>query len=199
MKRVVIYGILCLLGFAAVPHGELGAQTVRGAEREMPRLTVKTNALYWATASFNAGLEVGLDRRITLEVTGGYNPWTYADNRKFKFWMVQPEVRFWPYRRFSGHFIGANFIYSDFNAGGIEWLGMGTRRYEGSLFGVGLSYGYMWSIGKRWHVEATIGVGYVSLEYDEYVWKQCGRFLGHGWNSYLGPTKIGVSFSYTIM
>ena len=42
-------------------------------------------------------------------------------------------------------------------------LGMGTRRYEGSLFGVGLSYGYMWSIGKRWHVEATIGVGYVSL------------------------------------
>ena len=87
MKRVVIYGILCLLGFAAVPHGELGAQTVRGAEREMPRLTVKTNALYWATASFNAGLEVGLDRRITLEVTGGYNPWTYADNRKFKFWM----------------------------------------------------------------------------------------------------------------
>ena len=94
MKRVVIYGILCLLGFAAVPHGELGAQTVRGAEREMPRLTVKTNALYWATASFNAGLEVGLDRRITLEVTGGYNPWTYADNRKFKFWMVQPEVRF---------------------------------------------------------------------------------------------------------
>ena len=81
MKRVVIYGILCLLGFAAVPHGELGAQTVRGAEREMPRLTVKTNALYWATASFNAGLEVGLDRRITLEVTGGYNPWNYADNR----------------------------------------------------------------------------------------------------------------------
>lgn len=78
-------------------------------------------------------------------------------------------------------------------------LGMGTRRYEGSLFGVGLSYGYMWSIGKRWHVEATIGVGYVSLEYDEYVWKQCGRFLGHGRNSYLGPTKIGVSFSYTIM
>ena len=113
--------------------------------------------------------------------------------------MVQPEVRFWPYRRFSGHFIGANFIYSDFNAGGIEWLGMGTRRYEGSLFGVGLSYGYMWSIGKRWHVEATIGVGYVSLEYDEYVWKQCVRFLGHGRNSYLGPTKIGVSFSYTIM
>ena len=54
-------------------------------------------------------------------------------------------------------------------------------------------------IGKRWHVEATIGVGYVSLEYDEYVWKQCGRFLGHGRNSYLGPTKIGVSFSYTIM
>ncbi len=199
MKRTFVYGIICALCFAVGQSAEGYAQKMDCVERALPWLTVKTNALYWATASFNAGLEVGLERRTTFEVTGAYNPWTFGDNRKLKFWSVQPEVRFWPDKRFSGHFVGANFVYSVFNVGGIRFLGMGDRRYEGELFGVGLSYGYMWNIGERWHIEATVGIGYVNMDYDSYVWKRCGDFLGSFERNYFGPTKIGVSFSYTIL
>ena len=41
------------------------------------RFGVKTNALHWATAgTLNAGLEAGLGKRTSLELTGEYNPWT---------------------------------------------------------------------------------------------------------------------------
>ena len=43
---------------------------------------------------------------------------------------------------------------------------MGHDRYDGSLYGVGISYGYQWIISKRWSMEATIGVGYARLKYD---------------------------------
>ena len=67
----------------------------------------------------------------------GYNPWTFGDNRKFKFWLLQPEVRHWFGCRSEGHFLGVHFLYAGFNVGGVKFLGMADRRYEGSLYGVG--------------------------------------------------------------
>ena len=61
------------------------------------RFGVKTNALHWATAgTLNAGLEAGLGKRTSLELTGDYNPWTLDrdENRKLKFWSVMPEFRY---------------------------------------------------------------------------------------------------------
>ncbi len=45
---------------------------------------------------FNAGLEAGLGKRTSLELTGDYNPWTLDrdENRKLKFWSVMPEFRY---------------------------------------------------------------------------------------------------------
>lgn len=68
---------------------------------------VKTNALHWATAgTLNAGLEIGLGKRTTLELTGDYNPWPLDrdQNKKLKFWSVMPEFRYWLCERFNGHF-----------------------------------------------------------------------------------------------
>ena len=73
------------------------------------RFGVKTNALHWATAgTLNAGLEAGLGKRTSLELTGDYNPWTLDrdENRKLKFWSVMPEFRYWLCERFNGHFFG---------------------------------------------------------------------------------------------
>lgn len=53
---------------------------------------------------------------------------------------------------------------------------MGDRRYEGFLYGAGLSYGYQWVVGRRWNIEAMLGVGYIRSEYDRYVWKRAGGF-----------------------
>ena len=171
-----LYETAVLLCLALLPGSGASAQERSALRTAGPRFAVRTNALYWATASLNAGFEVGLDPRTSWEVAGGYNPWTFGDNRKLKFWTAQTEFRYWLRRRFAGHFFGLHVLYADYNAGGVKLFGMGDRRYEGFLYGAGLSYGYQWVVGRRWNIEAMLGVGYIRSEYDRYVWKRCGRF-----------------------
>ena len=40
------------------------------------RLVAKTNLLYWCTGTINAGLEVRVSRRYTLNLEGEINPLT---------------------------------------------------------------------------------------------------------------------------
>ncbi|WP_333843068.1 DUF3575 domain-containing protein [Alistipes dispar] len=193
-----LYETAVLLCLALLPGSGASAQERSALRTAGPRFAVRTNALYWATASLNAGFEVGLDPRTSWEVAGGYNPWTFGDNRKLKFWTAQTEFRYWLRRRFAGHFFGLHVLYADYNAGGVKLFGMGDRRYEGFLYGAGLSYGYQWVVGRRWNIEAMLGVGYIRSEYDRYVWKRCGRFLGSGRRNYFGPTRVGVSVGFMI-
>ena len=135
MKRYIFCISLCL---GVVSGGRAAAQEPPAEpEAALPLLEVKTNALYWTTASLNAGFEMGLTPRITFEIDAGYNPWTFSDNRKFKFWMIQPEIRHWFRNRFEGHFLGVHLLYADFNVGGMKFLGMSDRRYQGGPVGGG--------------------------------------------------------------
>ena len=45
----------------------------------MPKFAIKTNALYWATTTANLGFEVGLSKKLTLDVSGNYNPWKFLN------------------------------------------------------------------------------------------------------------------------
>ena len=120
---------LALLCLEAIWGGSAAAQERPiGPRRPLPLLEVKTNALYWATSSLNAGFETGLTPDISLVIDAGYNPWTFGDNRKFKFWLLQPEVRHWFGCRSEGHFLGVHFLYAGFNVGGVKFLGMADRR-----------------------------------------------------------------------
>lgn len=132
-----LYETAVLLCLALLPGSGASAQECSALRTAGPRFAVRTNALYWATASLNAGFEVGLDPRTSWEVAGGYNPWTFGDNRKLKFWTAQTEFRYWLRRRFAGHFFGLHVLYADYNAGGVKLFGMGDRRYEGFLYGAG--------------------------------------------------------------
>ena len=64
---------------------------------------VKSNLLYDATATINLGVEAALGPRVTLDISGNYNPWEFGDAR-WKHWLIQPEVRYWLCERFNGHF-----------------------------------------------------------------------------------------------
>ena len=59
----------------------------------MPKFAIKTNALYWATTTANLGFEVGLSKKLTLDVSGNYNPWEFSNHKQIKHWLVQPELR----------------------------------------------------------------------------------------------------------
>ena len=172
MKLILAVGFL--LAFAT----GVNAQKQR-TQTYLPKIAIKTNALYWATSTPNLGLEIGLAKKLTLDISGNYNPWKFSDNKQLKHWLVQPELRYWLCERFNGSFFGLH------------------DRYDGKIYGAGISYGYQWILKKRWSMEATIGVGYAHIKYDKYEPGDDGRKIDHNTKDYFGPTKIGLSFIYT--
>jgi len=166
-------------------------------------LAVKSNLLYDATATVNLGAEIGLAPKWTLDLSANYNGWTFNDNKKWKHWMAQPEARYWFCERFNGHFLGAHLLGGQYNVGGIKlpfgiYKGLRDHRYEGYYYGAGLVYGYQWLLGKRWSIEAALGLGYVRAHYDRYECPHCGEWKGDGVKNYLGVTKAAVSLIYII-
>ena len=67
-------------------------------------------------------MEFGLGEQTTLELTGGYNPWTLdkEQNKKLKHWLVMPEFRYWLCERFNGHFFGIHTGYTFYNISGVR-------------------------------------------------------------------------------
>lgn len=166
---------------------------------------VKTDALYWMTTTPNIGFEVGLGKRTTLELSGGYNPWTLNSsddrNTKVRHFLITPEFRYWFCERFQGHHMGINAIYSLYNIGNVPvpFVPEATAsRYEGWAAGAGVTYGYTWILGKRWNMEANVGVGYVYTEYDRYRNRVCGIYQESACRHLFLPTEIGLKFIYMI-
>lgn len=189
--------LLLAVGFLLASATGIQAQEQMG-KTYLPKFAIKTNALYWATTTPNLGLEVPLAKKLTLDVSGNYNPWKFSDDKKLKHWLVQPELRYWLCERFNGSFFGLHGHYAEYNVSNLDLFGMGDYRYEGNLYGAGISYGYHWILKHRWSMEATIGAGYARLKYDKYECGNCGEKLGHKTKNYFGPTKIGLSIIYTI-
>lgn len=172
--RIAIFCVLSL--YAAQTHAQ--------------KIGLKTNTLYWAATTPNIGIEIALGAKTTLELNGAYNPWTFADDKKMRFWLVQPEARYWFCERFEGHFIGLH-------AHGAQYFGGFNRtRYDGYLAGGGFTYGYDWIISPHWNLEAVVGVGYARLWYDKSPRIYCERCLTPEHRNYFGPTKIGLSLVY---
>lgn len=161
---------------------------------------VKSNLLYDLTSSLNLGTEVALGRKWSLDVSGNYNPWKFGDKARWKHWGVQPEVRYWLCEKFNGHFVGLHGHYVAYNVGGMSFLSdnMEQYRYEGDLFGAGLSYGYQWLLHPRWSLEMVLGAGYARLNQDKYVCESCGEWVGKADRNYFGVTKVAVSLIYVI-
>lgn len=188
--------------------------TVFAAESSAQKFAVKTNSLYWATATPNLGLEVAIAPRWTFELAGGYNPWTFneEENIKARHFLVTPEFRYWFCEAFQGHFIGINGNYTQFNVSGI-WIpdvfykysdggyildDLQYARSQGWAVGAGLTYGYAWTIGRRWNMEFTLGLGWWYTEYDKFESRPCGLFQERIARHAFGPTDLGLSFIYMI-
>lgn len=174
MKRYLLF--MLLLVSASFSYGQ--------------KLAIKTNIPVWFTATPNVGLEIGLHRKWTLDLDGAYNPWTYSDDRKMRFWLVQPEVRYWFCEKFEGHFVGLHVHGAQFFGGFKE------KRYDGYLAGIGLSYGYSWILSPHWSIEANIGLGYTRLWYKESPRIPCTKCYVDKVMHYVGPTRVGITVMY---
>lgn len=75
---------------------------------------------------------------------------------------------------------------------------MENHRYQGNLYGAGLSYGYQWLLSDRWSMEAVLGIGWAHLDYDKYPCATCGTVLKSDTKDYFGVTKAAISIIYFI-
>ncbi|MCC8072231.1 MAG: DUF3575 domain-containing protein [Bacteroidales bacterium] len=162
---------------------------------------LKTNALYWATTTMNIDAETRFAPRWSGELSIGYNPWSFSDNKKIKHIAIQPEVRYWLCSTYAGHFFGAHLLYSHFNAGGIHMpLGLfpslKEHRFQGDLGGIGLAYGYNFILSRHWSLELELGLGVIYSNYKKYECRECGSKLGREHKTFFSPTKIAVNMVY---
>lgn len=182
------------------------AMTLCCAKANAQTVAVKTNLLYDAFLNVNAGIEVGLSPKWTLDMSGNFNGWTLSHNRRWKHWMVQPEARYWFCDRFAGHFLGIHVHGGQYNVGGLKndimLLGsdlskLSDSRYQGWFVGGGVGYGYAWVLGRHWNLEAEIGVGYSYTRYDEFRCEGCGKKTDSDKpHNYVGPTKAAINLVY---
>ncbi len=187
IRKIVLSSLFCVLFLT-----NIDAQKLIG---------VKTNIPHWATASPNIGVEVAFNSKMTLELSGGYNPFEFADNQQWKHWVIWPEIRYWFWEPFYGHLIGVHGVFSKFDIGGLKLPikkldPLKDRRYQGDINGVGLSYGYAWIIGNTLLLEISAGVGYGRLNYDVFTKGREGYKINEGRKHYIGPTKGAISLVY---
>ena len=192
MKKIFYTFFLILVGFSQCVHAQKAA--------------LKTNLFYDATATANLGLEVALAPKWTLDISANVNAWRMPEDRRWKHWLVQPEVRYWFCDRFSGHFIAIQVHGGQFNFGnlpnnirflGIDYSLLTDHRFEGWMAGAGVAYGYDWILGRHWNLEAEIGIGYAYTVADQYRCADCGKRIAEDIvNHYFGLTRAAISIVY---
>ena len=189
MKKIFIIVFLSLLcGRASTAIAQVG---------------IKTNLLGWTTASPNLSWEWGIGKKATLNISGSFNPFRFSDGKQRKYWLVQPEYRYWFCEKFNGHFLGFHVLGGEYNLAKVRmpfglYKGLRDTRYQGWGIGGGIAYGYQWLLSKHWGLEATIGVGYIYSEYDRFPCTNCGKKIESATKHYFGPTKAAISLIYLL-
>lgn len=155
------------------------------------RVALKTNILHWATMSPNLSAEFVCNRNITFDFGVTANPFQLKniDTRAFA---VYPEVRYWFGRPMSEHFLGINAMFSQYD------LRYKKDNVLGDAFTAGISYGYVFILGKHWNLETNIGVGW--MRYRCKTWKE-GETIPMEPNKIkdiIAPVRLGVTLSYII-
>lgn len=165
------------------------------------KIAVKTNLLYDVTTTLNLGAEVKLAPKWTLDISGNYNPFNLGNDKKMKHWLVQPEARFWLCEAFNGHFFALHGLGGQFNVADINFgVFPSTKdyRYQGTMYGAGVGYGYQFILGNHWNMGLEIGAGWIHADYDKYDCPHCGDWKEKGKKNYFGVTKAAISLIYII-
>lgn len=175
---------------AAVAGGQ-----VRRARRVIP-LSIKSNLLYDAVLMPSLELEYRFNRRWSVNLEGTM-AWWHKDSkhRYYQLAQISPEVRYWfsPQGARRGHYVGL------FVGGGWYDLENGGRGYKGEDEHAGLSYGYMFPVGRYFALEAGVGVGFLHTDLEEYV-PLDGHYVYRlsSRTNYFGPLKLKLAFVWDI-
>lgn len=174
----------------AIPEAGDDATSVAPEKGYEPlhKLALKTNIIYDLALMPSLEVEYMINERWSVNAEGEVAWW--KNNGKHKYYQIatlSPEVRYWfkTKKRWHGHYVGL--------FGGGSWYDLenGRRGYKGEFWKAGLSYGYMFPIGRSLSFEAGLGLGFLRTWYEEYlpidghyVYQQSSR------TNWIGPVKL---------
>ena len=156
-----------------------------------PRWAFKTNMLYDAALAPSVEIEYRFTKQWSMALDYEMAWWKNSSKNKiYEVAVISPEVRHWMgvKKPWHGHYIGLfpGFTWYDLENGGTGHRGHGVF--------AGLSYGYMFPIGRSLSLEAGIGLGYMNLRYKDYEPRD-GHHVYQRTKSanYFGPLKARLS------
>lgn len=68
------------------------------------KTAVKSNLLSAANGALNAGVEYAFGPKSTFDLSGSIRPWKRTEGYVNKYWLIQPEYRYWTCQKFNGSF-----------------------------------------------------------------------------------------------
>lgn len=71
------------------------------------KTAVKSNLLSAANGALNAGVEYAFGPKSTFDLSGSIRPWKRTEGYVNKYWLIQPEYRYWTCQKFNGSFWGS--------------------------------------------------------------------------------------------
>lgn len=201
MRKNVLLILLLLIGiFCSAP--QVQAQ----------KWAVKTNLLYWATGTLNAGGEMTVSEHSTVNLTFNLNPWTYGADNKIQHWFLRPEYRYWVTEPHTRLFFSAHVMAGGFEVGGfkVPFIGDKFRQLKtlmttyrcGTFVAAGVGLGYSFYLSPHLNLEVSGGVGLARIKHHAEpdtklpLWKG-SHWRGHDEVNYLPiPTELSVSLVY---
>lgn len=154
---------------------------------------LKNNILYDAALMPNLEFEWLINDNWSISLDGDVAWWKPRENKVYRLALISPEVRYHinPRGQWHGMYVGA------FVGGGLYQLENGGDGYRGEGGMGGLSFGYMWPIGKHFFMEAALGAGYMYTKYKVYEPRDGHRlYMRTETLNYLGPLKLKFSIAW---
>lgn len=170
-----------------------------------PLFALKTNLLLDAASALNLEVEVPIGERWSVAGEWIF-PWWLWEKKQYAFEVLNGNIegRYWwgdrtRHDRMTGWFTG---VYAGAGYYDVEWK---TKGYQGEFFSAGITGGYAHKIGRNLRMEYSLGIGYLTNKYREYVPQQCGVDgewhlikQGNGTSNWIGPTRAKVSLVWMI-
>ena len=86
------------------------------------KVAVRLNALPATDGAFGAGVSYGIGNKSTVELAGSLRPWKRSEMYVNRYWLIQPEYKYWTCQKFNGFFWGGFSMERNSTSEGKNYL-----------------------------------------------------------------------------
>lgn len=171
-----------------------------GFRAEAQQVAVKANALSWALLTPDLGVEVITGEHTSLALSAFGHSLSFRSNPS-QLAVIQPEFRYWfNGRPLTREYVGISAFWAYYDTHLVQ-----DQYFAGNALALGLSGGYVFSLGTRWGLELSGGTGLMYFKQkhywdgDQYDTYFSGRISEpNSWGYKIFPVKLAATFIYII-